>query len=66
MNASGSSRFPSGQPRAPRSRLAAALARPASAGFAAFAVGAVLSVGVAWFVGQAWQDSMTARFERLA
>ncbi|MGS1022865.1 PAS domain S-box protein [Burkholderia glumae] len=66
MNASGSSRFPSGQPRAPRSRLAAALARPASAGFAAFAVGAVLSVGVAWFVGQAWQDSMTARFERRA
>ncbi|MBI0329746.1 PAS domain-containing sensor histidine kinase [Burkholderia plantarii] len=66
MIASGSSRFPSGQPRAPRSRLGAALARPAAAGFAAFAVGAVLSIGVAWFVGQAWQDSMTARFERRA
>ncbi|AJK49354.1 PAS domain-containing sensor histidine kinase [Burkholderia plantarii] len=66
MIASGSSRFPSGQPRAPRSRLGAALARPAAAGLAAFAVGAVLSIGVAWFVGQAWQDSMTARFERRA
>ncbi|MBN3728419.1 histidine kinase, partial [Burkholderia sp. Ac-20379] len=61
MTDSGSSRPSSGPPR---SRFAAALARPAAAGFGAFVAGAALSAALAWFVGQSWQDATEARFAR--
>lgn len=61
MTDNGSSRASSGPPR---SRFAAALARPAAAGFGAFVAGAALSAALAWFVGQSWQDATEARFAR--
>ncbi|NIF91600.1 histidine kinase, partial [Burkholderia sp. Cy-637] len=67
MTDSGSSRPSSGPAGArPRSRLAVELSRPASVGFGAFVVGAALAAGLAWFVGQSWQDAVGARFARRA
>ncbi len=67
MTDSGSSRPSSGPSGArPRSRLAVELSRPASVGFGAFVVGAALAAGLAWFVGQSWQDAVGARFARRA
>ncbi len=68
MTDTGTSRPPSGTPprASARKRLAAALVRPAAAGFGAFVAGATLSACLAGFVGQSWQHAVTARFERRA